>query len=330
MFTLRLIFSGVCAFAPRRDGKQMWVFLPNEAQPFSREVTKEIPPHRAVVKFDLADLLDASGALLGQAAAAKGILVLNQYGLEIWPGGNSITVDNLSISCYNPATGEYSSGSGSAPTKDCFSWVAPVEKVCADRGYSGAGRVDPDFLRAVKLDPRAAEKLAARVVLNDGRIYTYARGAYKNDYVVWRFRPFYGQPRDGDHRQILASEVAWDLDIHSAFVEIRVNKLIDGNPVDSIRLAPRPPVLGTPVVTVEVMNEESDRIMDILPYSKVIPGEPRAQDRVFEAFGKLSSTPPPRELMPIPVADYIIDYKLSSGAIAAAAPPCSPARMEPF
>jgi hypothetical protein len=110
-----------------------------------------------------------------------------------------------------------------------------------------------------------------------------------------------------------------------------------------MRLYPRKEAdTGTESIVLSFQNEEAEQIVGRPTDGKISFRVAKPRDKIFGGLFELSFNPPPPDQRPIPVADYVLR---KTGAVletqsetgtdreeepSQAAPPCSPARFEPY
>jgi hypothetical protein len=321
--------SGLCAFAPKENGKRAWSLLVDEVNAH-RDINREkLRPHFPTLKFNLADskFVDAAGAETRRFRGANALVDITGFDVFILPGGKEEyrSLEALNIEGFDSDADvndlpipESGSPSGS------FAYLGCIERACSGRGLGpGGGTVIPDLVKEA-VDPKSKSNLASRIHLTAGDLSVNRFGADENNnLVVWRFRPFNGVEGQGDHRQLLASRVRLSLPIHDDFVRIEI---VDFSTLAlKAQIDIRPGSDGSDPV-VGIFNEESDQFFKNPPHKVPRLKKPRKQDRILESYFGLVRRPPALDQRPIPVRDYSISTS-STGEPADSSPPCSPVRL---
>jgi hypothetical protein len=297
-----LKFRGMCSFVIPSGGNEAWVLMKDLVSP-----SKGLQGHRAVIKVG-AQYVRA----LNVPPESTIFLLLDRAIVDILPGGKSLK-GVLKIKDF-ARTGNPDLTNPTNVCKDSFLWVAPLARACQGAGINENGGYADEKLVTGSLP----EHMAARVHLKGGRLRVTSRSVTDKKYIVWRFRPASGIFRKKGYRQILASEVSFEIGkLAEEFVDIQIQ---EPGAKRTLRLVPQ----GRKI-EVEIINEEAEQLVEVGDPEIIRLRHIRAQDRIFETYYGMSKLSTLRH-GPIPVAAKLVG-KASDDDHAHNAPPCSPSQM---
>jgi hypothetical protein len=292
----------------------MGVFLLNESRQGER---KEIPAHNAAIRFPLARV---KGVTDVPENVNSVYLPTNEEIRFTFDGDDEVR--RLEITGFRDGTVEEEPLE--SPTESLW-WVLSVGDALRRRGMPEP-RIDDRFKVNV-LERDQARTLSARLLLTRGRIKTTQWIRYDDtSYVVWRLRPEIESNSDKDHMQFAASVVQLECRIPAKSIRIMAR--------DLRREAERQIVELTPgengEIEIDVLNEESDEILDLGAPGKIEVGVVRGQDKIFKSVLKLLAEPPEEFDFPVPIAARLLpprDPKRRRDGSVRSAYPCSPIRV---
>jgi hypothetical protein len=290
MYRLRISFTCLCAYLPRRD--DVLVVIPDGRKgmhgghhgPEESKMTAAIPPHVPVIELDPTDLSPRSEVqpdLLFRRPDSR-----RDWGL-IFLTGNDIKLD--------PApSGAPTLRKGRAPMSDVpanaaqaedFSWIAEIPKLDSDAGIMDPACVTPGW--------DAGGRVAARMSLHGGtlgaQLLAEADGGAP---IVFDWRDPDGKPRT-DYSQALAAGAVYDLPVSSAEVAL-VLRSFDKTVRRLVLSFARLPVGAG--IEVLIKNMPLDGVLDVEQAIK-IPVDP---DLHFGMYYALSASAPKTPWIPRP------------------------------
>lgn len=307
-FVVRIFFTGLVAFVPSEDGRELTVLLPQAAQTYTASDRSTIPPHQALLLArssqcegdcrsdapEIAGILfpdkpqstareSLAGALLQGAAWRLDGLELSirvkgadseasaplkiHRGLRLAPGGRREPI---------PGT--------SAESMD-FSWVADLGRIVPDSGV-----VDPALLRATP----PAGRIAARLRLRSGEVWTYRLIEVGGEVLPMRFQTLDGRAAETGYSQALADLVMAEIRVPAGEVEL-VGSRFDHGKQHTVKLVPENGVLEIALLNVPTSHFE--------PHAgKGEPHELPEPGKHFEMYYDLARNKPLARPVPFPVS----------------------------
>jgi hypothetical protein len=301
-FVLRIFFSGLIAFAPSPDGKELNVLLLNAEHEYHASDGTSLEPHKPM-------LLARAGSCAGQCPTEDSVIA--QFLFPDKPpeqGRESLAVAVLGGGAWQLSGSELSlrKASGDAnlqpplvlqgnvrktedghlqaiPTtpqeREDFSWVADIRQI-----NPAAGGLNPDVL---SVQPPSA-LIAARLRLRSGRVFTYSLVQIDGKVKPIHFLPLGGEGTEASYTQALANWVAADIQVQGDTIEM-VEENFGGGTRRSMTLSPR-----NGLVEMAVLNLPS-----LQPPSSASEGTPQP-GKHFELYFDLAKTPPLKQIRPVP------------------------------
>lgn len=304
-FDLEIIFQGMCTFVPERDGSKLWVLMADRG----RRNGDSIPPHAAMIRFDLENLIPGTPGI--------GLRRLDNHDVRL----SGQAKKGVTLKGFDAQTNSRQGTQGT----DSFGWVSPLEEACASRGFPGGGVIDPAFLEPLgQLTVENANSMAARFLFTDGTVSTDKLAGFNGQPLESVFRPPGAPTLDTDLRQPTAARVVLRTSVNADSVTFETKLLRIGASSRPLTLRP---VGVLNKLSVTILNEEADSIVD-LPGEPIQLGRERIQDRIFLSMFDFCRQPPQSGArpMPIPVAPSALFPSPASDVILDGAPPCSPGR----
>ena len=314
-FKLRITLQGMCVFVPQlwNGTQRLWAFLLD-----LRQRDERIPgmkPHGGVINFLLSDVEGVTSA----PSTAQGEWLLDNQDVRIVTGSSqALTIAGFSTPpLIAPAPGE-------PIDRSHFGHLASFEEAGRARGVNGLGKIKPGLLDDV-IPPADQPGILARFLFTEGSARASGLTQYRDQPIVWRFRPPGTRGGGTDHCQYVASGVSIEVDVPGPAIEIR-GAQFDGTRRQKLALRPS----GSSTVGLHVMNEESDALTGLGVPDLIEPGVERPADRMFALYSRLTDRQIPFEEIPIPVADR----REGGGGLALdptwGSPPCASGRLEAF
>jgi hypothetical protein len=304
-FDLEIIFQGMCTFVPERDGSKLWVLMLDRA----RRGNDRIPPHAAMIRFDLENLLPGTPGF--------GLRRLDNFDVRI----SGLPETGVTLTGFDAQTGSSKGAQGT----DSFAWVSPLEDACAHRGLAGGGVIDPAFLAPLdQLTNESADLMAARFLFTAGTVSTHKLTGFNRQVLESVFRPPNVATLGTDLRQPTAARVVLRTFIDADSVTFRTKSLRTTLPARALTLRP---VSNSRKLSVSILNEEGDSLVG-LQGEPIHLGQERDQDRIFLSMFEFCRRPPAADVrpMPIPLASSALFPSPPGIVILDGAPPCSPSR----
>jgi hypothetical protein len=302
-FILRIFFSGMIAFVPSDDGKELTVVLVNT--------------HAAHVLSDGTPMGDHQPLLLARAKTCVGDCDRRNASIAEFlyaeissdraadalemalDGGGAWRLRNAELSVAKPATSEGclhpplmlrrnvravdSNGPTAVPSnaveREDFSWIADLSQVAPS-----IGSLNP----AVLGTPPPEGLVVARLKLRSGKVFTYSLVRIGGKVRPVHFRPV-GSTGDAPYAQAVANWVAAEIRVPGDSVELIEQSYADGS-IRKMRLTP-----DHGEVEVAVLNIPP---FEVMPVGE-IPPMPQP-GKHFEAYFSLLQTPP--DVRPVPYA----------------------------
>ena len=302
-FTLKMTFTGLCAFVPHTSGKRMRVLLVDGQQSVG---THEHEDHFAALVFDMDNYTPVSGPnrpldmQFKEDNKERGLCIVEREELVVSPqSGEPLMFNNEDLEECPQAN------------RDHFSWVAPIPQI-----VESSKSVDSSCF--VPIGGKIHKMLAGRLALTHGKLITSALAEHaENDPLLWNFFPNLPlvsilplSPR----RQALAEEVEWTLPVDATEIRLASFKF-GGSEGPVLRLQPT-----RGVVQAAFRNLP---LPDIVKARK--PSHPREKEPHFEHYYAVSKSNPGIFSRRIPFLDTSCN---SRGPITASNPKCPPARFD--
>jgi len=250
-FVVHIFFTGLIAFVPSNDGRELTVLLPQISQAHTASDHSVIEPHQALL---LARAAQCKGDCRNEDPEIAGILFpdkpqstaresLSQALLQgaAWRlDGSELFIrtkgSNLKASTplkihrdLRPSPeGRPETIPGSATDAKDFSWVAELGRI-----VPGSGVVDPALLQRTP----PAGRIAARLKLRSGEVWTYRVIKLGGETLPMRFQTLDGSGAETGYSQAIADLVMAEIRIPDAEVEFVASRFVGGKE-RTIKLAP--------------------------------------------------------------------------------------------
>jgi hypothetical protein len=297
-FILKLFFTGLMAFVPSPDGKEVTVLLPNVNHNFQTSDGTALAHHKAlliaragdcsgqcpkrdadIAQFVFSDQSETQAAdSLEAAVAGGGAWELANSELSIRKGN----VDGPDLPSLNVRR---NLRSGIIPTtsteREDFDWLADMTQI-APSGYA----FNTDLL-----DSPPPGLIAARLHLRSGKVFTYSVARMGSNVTPVHFQRLDGTGGASPYSQAIASWVGAEIEISGENVEI-VEEKFDGGSGRSMTLSPD----ANGNVEVAVLN-----LPPFLAPSSPFVGTPDP-GKHFEAYYEVAQTPPAASARLVPKA----------------------------
>jgi len=294
-FVLRIFFSGLIAFVPSADRKELTVLL-LETHGHALSDGAPLAHHKPVLlaraqsckgdcnaqdaeiaEYFYADLSDSQAAsALDEALQGGGAWVLDNSDLSV--GGTAS--GNLSL---RRSAGQNKLVPGSSSERQDFTWVADLRKI-----VPGLGELNPALFAA--RPPKAI--VAARLRLTSGEVSTYSLIRVGAELQPIHFRSA-ASKSDAPYEQAVANWVVAEIPAAGDSIQLLARNFDDPQKQRSMTLTP--------------IKEKERRVVEIAvlnvpPFRVPTPGaRPAPQPgRHFEVFYDLAKNPPPANQRPIP------------------------------
>jgi hypothetical protein len=249
-FILRILFSGLIAFVPSQDGKEVTVLLLNVDHNYHTSDGTALVHHKPlllaragactgqcpqrdedIAQFLFADqTLSAAKDSLESAVAGGGAWELSSSDLSLAKGStNDPDLPDLLVRDGVRATvnGQPEIIPTSSTEREDFTWIADLKAVCPDCTLDSSltGSNPPAGL------------VAARLHLRNGTMYTYSVARIGSDVTPVHFKRLDGTGSESPYTQAVASWVAADVQISGDSVELD-EESFGGNPGRTMTLTP--------------------------------------------------------------------------------------------
>ncbi|PYQ27532.1 MAG: hypothetical protein DMF56_19310 [Acidobacteria bacterium] len=300
-FTLKIFFSGLIALLPSSDGKELTVLLVNSGHEYRLADDSELAHHRPLLlaraarceqtcttpdQAAIAQYIYAKKTPDQAATALNGALA----GGGAWQlSGSDLTLpdlpDNLSIQ--KDVRGHLQDGSlqrvpTTAAEREDFSWVASLGAIAPGIGGFTSW--------ATATEPPPSCKVAARLKLRSGRVFTYSLIKVDGKAKPIHFRKPSGEGPDATYSQALANWVAAEIHVPGDFVEIVDQNFDDRERVRTMKLYPQ-----EGKVEVAILN-----LPDFEAPAPDAEAPAPAPGQHFQIYYDLVKTPPARAARPVP------------------------------
>lgn len=290
MFILRIFFSGLIAFVPSEDGKELTVLLLNAPHAHHSTMHPGIPEHKPVLLARAADCApecprtEASVAaflypdITSRDASSRALADAVHKGV-VWPLSGSklsLGIPNDGVKLVRSASPSKSVPDNHAERAD-FGWVANLRDI-----HPSIGDLDP----AVFSDNPPKELIVARLTLKSGKVSTRSVIQVNGKVVPIDFRPPSGKGKP--YARAVASWVQAEIQVPGDSLEVVEERFSDGRK-RTISLKPLDGVID----------------MAILNISRPVrPAGTRQPQRGmhFTRFWDLAARPPAANDRPIPQA----------------------------
>lgn len=312
-FVLRIFFSGLIAFVPNSDGREMNVVLANTPHEYVLADGTTLPHHHPML---LARAASCEGTCTtGDQSELAGFLFANQtpdqaqtslnhaiQGGGAWAlSGSDLTlagpVEPLAIR--SGVRGRDDHGAllpvpRTAAEREDFSWVADLDELSPE--VNG-------FKEALTLaEPPPGCTVAARLKLRNGKLFTYSLVKVDSKALPVHFRKAVGDGTDAPYVQAVANWVAAEIRVPGDSIDIIEQSFSDVSKQRAMKLHP---VNG--VVEIALLN--------LPPYEAPDPAAPApepAPGQHFQVFYDLVKRPPPyaSRLVPHAVAPAASDLQV--------------------
>jgi len=248
-FILHIIFSGLIAFIPTQDGKEMDVLLLNVADCHHLSNGTVLPQHKPL-------LFSRAGSCTGDCptrdAQTAQIMFVDQSATTATdsleaavPGGGVWQLDGSDLSLNKGSadaadlpplsivTGVRQIVDGQPapiPTtsgeRADFDWVMSLSKICPDC-----------TLRTDLLDSQPPSIVAARFHLRSGNLFTYRVARIGSSVTPVHFQPLVGDGTVSTYSQAIATYVGADIEVTGDSIDIAESKF-NGDPGRTMHLTP--------------------------------------------------------------------------------------------
>jgi hypothetical protein len=297
-FILKLFFTGLMAFVPSQDGKEVTVLLLNVHHDYQSSDGTALAHHKPLLiaragdcsgecpkrDADIAQFIYAdkseSDALdsLETAVAGGGAWELANSELSIEKGNpNGPALPALNI-VRNVRTGIIPTTSAE---REDFGWVADMQQI-APSGYA---------FNTALLDSPPPGLVAARLHLRSGKVFTYRVARTGSNVTPVHFERLDGTGNASPYSQAIASWVGAEIEISGENVEI-VEEKFDGGTGRSMTLSPD----TNGKVEVAVLN-----LPAFVPPAAPFMGTPDP-GKHFEMYYEVAQTPPAQSARLVPKA----------------------------
>jgi len=309
-FVLRIFFSGLIAFVPSQDGKELTVLLLNGGHPYTFSDGTPLDHHRPVLlaraarcegscgtgHAEIAHYLfpdltaERAGDSLQQALLGGGAWQLDGSELAINPSGTDAKASPPDLELRQTAQLNKGGRPGLIPNtsqeREDFRWVPDLAKI-----DPSIGGLNP----AVLSDHPPVDLIAARLKLTHGKVFTYRLMRVHNNVEPIQFRPLKGGGKDAPYQQALATWVEADIEVQGDAVEI-VGGLFGENEKRVMKLSPQKG--GKPGIEIAVLNLPTlNPILNTV--QRTTQGVPDP-GKHFELYYQLAKVPPPQPMRLVP------------------------------
>lgn len=289
MFILRIFFSGLIAFVPSEDGKQLTVLLLNTPHAHHGAVRSGIPEHQPVLlaraggckrdcprsDVSVAPFLypDAPSA----ASAVDSLALAVDQGV-VWPlaGSNlSLGIPNDGVKLVRTKTSAGKAVPDNEAERADFGWVASLKQI------------DPAMstLRPALFSKNPPEELiVARLTLTSGKVSTYSVIQVDGEVMPIDFRPLSGT--GSSYTRAVASWVEAEIQVPGDSLQV-VEERFSGGVKRRMSLTPLNGVIDMAILNVS------------RPVRR-IPGKPPGAGMHFARFWDLAAQPPASSRRAIP------------------------------
>lgn len=298
-FLLRILFSGLIAFIPSSDGKELTVILLQTHAHTASDGT-ELPHHEpvllaragrcegkcsardsAVAHVLFADKPADQGAdALEEALLGGGAWLLAGSDLSVRTAAGALEPSlTLVRNARALEDGRPKAIPGSSREREDFSWVPDLDQV-----LPSLGNLDPALFGA--RPPKGV--VAARLRLRSGRVFTYSLIRAYGKVAPIHFRVL-GSETESPVRQAMASWVAAEIRVPGGQVEIVATSFDDGTQ-RSMKLSPKDGLVEMAILNLPAFQVPPPGMIQPAPQ----PG------KHFEAYYDLAKTRPAADARPIP------------------------------
>ena len=297
-FILKLFFTGLMAFVPSQDGKEVTVLLLNVHHDYQSSDGTALAHHKPLL---IARAGDCSGQCPKRDADIAQFIYADKSESEALDsleaavaGGGAWELANseLSLQKGNPNDADLPAlnivqnvRSGIIPTtsaeREDFGWVADMQQI-APSGYA---------FNSDLLDSPPPGLVAARLHLRSGKVFTYRVARIGNNVTPVHFERLDGTGGASPYSQAIASWAGAEIEISGENVEI-VEQKFDGGTGRSMTLSPA----GDGKVEVAVLN-----LPAFVPPSTPFAGTPDP-GKHFEMYYEVAQTPPAQSARLVPKA----------------------------
>ena len=311
-FVLRIFFSGLIAFVPSPDGKELTVLLLNSGHEYALSDGTRLEHHRPLLLARAAQCEGSCGATdaeiahylfphvsaakagdsLQQALLGGGAWQLEGFELSIRPSGAGAKASPSDLELRQTVQFGKSDRQPVIPKtpqeREDFRWVPDLAKI-----DPSIGGLNP----AILSDQPPADLIAARLKLTHGKVVTSRLERVLNNVEQIQFRPLQGGGKDAPYQQALATWVEVDIEVQGDAVEI-VGGPFGGNEKQVMRLSPQKG--GKPGIEIAVLNlPQLDPSLNSA--QRTTQGVPDP-GKHFELYYRLAKVPPPPSMRLVPQA----------------------------
>jgi hypothetical protein len=305
-FILHILFTGLIAFVPSKDGTEVTVLLLNVNHNNHTSDGASLAHHKpllmaragtctgdcptrdeGVARYMFADksLAEALDSL-ELAVSGGGAWELAGSDLSIHKGSTgdpdlpALIVRN---NVRNTVDGQLDAIPTTATEREDFSWVADLPQVCPS----------DCTLNSAVLDAQPPSGLiAARLHLRSGKLFTYAVARIGSNVTPVHFKRLDGEGSASPYSQAVASWVGADIEVSGDSIEI-VDEKFNGDPGRTMTLTPD----TNGKVEIAVLN-----LPRFVPPASPANGAPQV-GKHFETYYELAQTPPAQETRLVPKAE---------------------------
>lgn len=303
-FILRILFSGLMAFVPSEDGTELTVLLLDVDHAYHTSDGSPLPTHKplllaragnctgqcpkrdsAIAEFLFADKSQTAALdSLETAVAGGGAWQLAGSELSLRKGStNAPDLPPLVLrkGLRGTVNGQLQTIPTTSTEREDYTWLSDLKQICP----SGCS------IDTSNLSSQAPARIAARLRLRSGSVFTYSVARIGPDVTPVRFERFDGEGSASPYSQAVASWMAADLQISGSSVEI-VETTFAGDPSRSMMLTP------------DANGKIEIAVLNLPPFVPPASSSNKAPivGRHFEAYYDLLQSPPAQETRLVPRA----------------------------
>jgi hypothetical protein len=299
MYRLRISFSCLCAYLPRKDEvlvvipdsrKGMGMAMPGDDQGQGEsQMAAAVPPHVPVIELDPADLSPKSEVqpdLFFHRPDSRrewGLVFLTGNDVRLAPEPSGAPTLRHGRAPMSPAP-------ASAAEAEDFSWIAEIAKL-----DPAAGIMDPACVEGgTDADGRVAARMSLRGGTLGAQLLAEANGGAPIIFD-WMAAAKDGNPPPG-YSQALAAGAAYDVTVSSAEVALVLTSFSDKSVRRLVLSFDGVPVGGA--IEIVIKNMPLDGVLDVTQAAKIEVNP----DSHFEMYYALSASPPTTAWIPHPGA----------------------------
>ena len=297
-FLVRILFSGLMAFVPSQDGKELTVLLLSVDHGYHVADGTPLPHHKAMVVANgncsgdcpkrnegAASILFpdlSSEAALDALEAAAGGAVWELNGTDLFFRKASSGDPELSpLVIQRNVRAANSIVPATAHEREDYSWVASAGQVCP------TCVLDPAYLTGIP--PKS--RIVARFRLRSGKAFTYAVSRHGTNVTPVQFARLDGTGTPSAYTQAVANWVAADINVSADSIEL-VEQTFAGSAQRSMKLSP------------DADGKVEIAVLNMPPYVPPVTrnmSEPEP-GKHFEVYYDLAQNPPARASRLVPHA----------------------------